>query len=118
MAQKIVFTRCGSARCELWTVKYDGTGFKRVGPECLRKTSCIDRSSASCSPGSRRIAFGQASDIQNERPKDSEIYVMNANGALLPSMGALRLQRPPAQTPAGWSTRASGHNSLSVPSSI
>jgi TolB protein len=78
---KIVFTRCGSARCELWTVKHDGTGFRRVGPDCLRKTSCIDRSSPSWSPDSKRIAFGQASDIQNERPKDPEIYVMNANGS-------------------------------------
>ena len=78
---RIAFTRCGSARCELWTVKYDGTGFKRVGPDCLRKTSCIDRGSASWSPDSKRIAFGQASaGPQRRQGQDPEIWVMNANG--------------------------------------
>jgi TolB protein len=80
--KKIAFTRCGSARCEIWTVKYDGTGFKRVGPDCLRKSNgCIDRSSPSWSPDGKRIAFGQASDIRNQRAKDPEIYVMNAKGS-------------------------------------
>ena len=77
---KIVFTRCGSARCELWTVKHDGTGFKRVGPDCLRKTSCIDRAARPGRPTRSRSHSARRHDIQNERPKDPEIYVMNANG--------------------------------------
>ena len=59
---KIAFTRCGSARCELWTVRRDGTGFKRVGSTaCARPTASTG--SPSWSP-TRRIAFGQASDIE------------------------------------------------------
>jgi Tol biopolymer transport system component len=80
---RIVFTRCASQRCEIWTVNRNGTGFKRIGPDCLRKTrACIDRGSPSWSPDSKRIAFGQASEVRADgRVKDPDIYVMNANGS-------------------------------------
>jgi TolB protein len=99
---KIAFTRCGRARCELWTVKYDGTASRRVGPDCLRKTNCVDRSSPSWSPDSKRIAFGQASDIQDQRPKDPEIYVMNADGSGVRRITDMSSTEKPYSTDRFW----------------
>jgi Tol biopolymer transport system component len=100
---KIVFTRCGAARCELWTVRHDGTGFNRIGPNCLRKTSdCIDRSSASWSPDGKRLAFGQASDIRDSKPKDPEIYVMNADGSRVRRVTQMSSTDPAYETDLVW----------------
>ena len=79
---RIAFTRC-AVKCELWVVRADGTGAKRIGPSCLRRPddACLDRGTASWSPDGRRLAFGQGSAPRNNRVRDPEIYVMNADGS-------------------------------------
>ena len=41
---RIAFDRCAQ-KCEIWVMKADGTGAKRLGPDCLnsRHDSCVDR---------------------------------------------------------------------------
>jgi TolB protein len=77
---RVAFDRCAD-RCEIWLMRRDGTGVKRLGPNCLRSrsNSCKDRGFPAWSPDGKRIAFGQAT-LERGKLKFAEIYVMNADG--------------------------------------
>jgi Tol biopolymer transport system component len=92
---KIAFARCAD-KCEIWAVRADGTGAKRIGPNCLRRPddSCFDRGTPSWSPDGRRLAFGQGSGLRDNRVKDPEIHVMNADGTGVRRVTSLSAGRP------------------------
>jgi Tol biopolymer transport system component len=78
----IAFDRCAT-RCEVWTIKSDGTGARRLGPNCLRRTDpgCRDRATPAWSPSGKQIAFsGGSGPLRNGTPEFNEVYVMNADG--------------------------------------
>lgn len=81
---RIAFERCSETNCEVWTVKADGTGAKRLGPDCLRRpdAACSDRSTPTWSPNGKQLAFGSASkEVRDGTLKYTEISVMNADGS-------------------------------------
>jgi TolB protein len=78
----IAFDRC-AAKCEIWTIRSDGTGGRRIGPNCLRSNgSCPDRAMPAWSPDGKRLAYSDSFGTvrADGRPEFSEIAIMNANG--------------------------------------
>jgi TolB protein len=105
---QIAFDRC-SEKCEIWVTRSDGTGARRIGPNCLRSRSdsCVDRGFPAWSPDGKRIAFGQAM-VEKGRVKSAEIVVMNANGTRVRHVTHLTASTPfsmdvlrPAWSPSG-----------------
>src|SRR5947207_10256607 len=57
---RIVFQRCGGARCHIWTVLPNGKGLKRLSPSCPHRPGfahCVDNSEPVYSPDGRHIAL-------------------------------------------------------------
>jgi len=92
---KVAFLRC-AVKCEVWTVRRDGTGARRIGPNCLRRAgdACFDRGPPAWSPDGTRLAFGQGSALRNNRVKDPEIHVMNADGTGVRRVTSMSVGRP------------------------
>jgi Tol biopolymer transport system component len=114
---QIAFDRC-SERCEIWVMTRNGTGAKRLGPNCLRSrsTSCVDRAFPAWSPDGRRIAFGQGT-LESGKLKFAEIYLMNADGTAVRRITRLTAATPfamdvlrPAWSPNGKQLVFEAHN--------
>jgi TolB protein len=80
----ITFARCMVA-CEVWVVRADGTGARRLGPDCLRAGpgTCEFRGSPAFSP-TGTIAFGHGfGSFNGDAVQNAEMAVMNADGSAL-----------------------------------
>ena len=73
---QMIITRCGSERCLLWTAASDGSGARRLSPQC-----CADENAASYSPDGRALVFGRAwGQVKDGQIQYSEVYTMSADG--------------------------------------
>ena len=88
---KIAFERC-IVRCEVWTINENGSGLKRLGPNCLEVPvpACEDRSSPAWSPDGRVLAVDRAfGPVTNDQIKHSQLALIDAStGRLIRTVDA------------------------------
>lgn len=73
----MIITRRGPERCLLWTAASDGSGARRLSPQC-----CADENAAWYSPDGRTLVFGRAwGQVKDGQIQYSEVFTMSSNGA-------------------------------------
>jgi TolB protein len=76
---RIAFERC-AVRCEAWTMNADGSGAKRLGPNCqMDPPACEDRGAPAWSPDGKTLAVNRAfGPVENDTIRFSQLVLIDA----------------------------------------
>lgn len=102
---KISFEHC-ALRCEVWTMNEDGSGLKRLGPNCIEiePPACEDRSAPAWSPNGQTLAVNRSlGPVRNDTIKHSQLVLIDAStGRLIHRIAAMKPYSGDTGQ-AGWS---------------
>jgi TolB protein len=97
-ASKIAFDRCPriNSHCQVWIVNANGSGAKRIGPNCpADPPACEDRVEPAWSPNGRSMLIVRAwGPVQNDQIKFVDLFVTNADGGGLRQLTHITTANP------------------------
>jgi TolB protein len=97
-ASRIAFDRCPrmNSHCQVWTVKADGSGAKRIGPNCpADPPACEDRVEPAWSPNGALMLIVRAwGPVQHDQIKFIDLFVTNVAGGGLRQLTHITTANP------------------------